>query len=67
MIGFTDICRVVGRFCSMADAYIHAIFRALDKDCYGCVKVAEIVDSVFVRLNAHRMKQVKIVFAVRCL
>ena len=67
MIGFTDIARVVGRFCSMADAYIHAIFRVLDKDCYGCVSVAEIVNSVFVKLDTRRMNQVKIVFAVRYL
>lgn len=67
MIGFTDIARVVARFCILADAYIHAIFRALDKDCHGCVSVAEIVDSVFVRLSIKQMNQVKIVFAVRSL
>jgi hypothetical protein len=64
-IGFADIARVVDRFCKMADAYIHAIFRALDKDCNGCVLVSEIIDSVFVRLTTQRMNQVKIVFAVR--
>ena len=65
MIGFTDIGRVVTRFSKMADAYIHAIFRALDKDCYGCISVAELLDNVFARLTTRQMNQVKILFAVR--
>lgn len=64
VVGFTDLARVVARFCTMPDAYLHAIFRVLDKDCYGCVRVSDVIDTAFTRLSIPQINQVKIAFAV---